>query len=35
MVEHAVGTREEWLSASKELVAAEKQHVRAGDALTR
>jgi len=28
MVEHAVGTREEWLAASGELLAAEKEHGR-------
>jgi predicted dithiol-disulfide oxidoreductase (DUF899 family) len=31
MPEHAVGTREQWLSARKELLAAEKAHLREGD----
>jgi predicted dithiol-disulfide oxidoreductase (DUF899 family) len=35
MSEHAVGTQEEWLAASKELVAAEKEHMRQGDELTK
>jgi predicted dithiol-disulfide oxidoreductase (DUF899 family) len=35
MPDHAVGTQEEWLAASKELLAAEKEHVRRGDALAR
>jgi predicted dithiol-disulfide oxidoreductase (DUF899 family) len=35
MVEHVVGTREEWLAASKELLAAEKEHSRRGDDLAR
>jgi predicted dithiol-disulfide oxidoreductase (DUF899 family) len=35
MPEHAVGTREQWLSARKELLDAEKQHVRRGDELAR
>jgi predicted dithiol-disulfide oxidoreductase (DUF899 family) len=35
MVEHAVGTRAEWLAASKELLAAEKEHSRRGDELAR
>jgi predicted dithiol-disulfide oxidoreductase (DUF899 family) len=30
-----VGTREEWLTARKELLDAEKQHVRSGDELAR
>jgi predicted dithiol-disulfide oxidoreductase (DUF899 family) len=32
---HAVGTREQWLSARKELLAAEKNHMRSGDELAR
>jgi predicted dithiol-disulfide oxidoreductase (DUF899 family) len=35
MPEHAVGTRAEWLSARKELLAAEKEHSRRGDELAR
>jgi predicted dithiol-disulfide oxidoreductase (DUF899 family) len=35
MAKHAVGTQEEWLAASRELVAAEKQHMRQGDELAR
>ena len=35
MPEHAVGTRDEWLVASKELLAAEKEHSRRGDELAR
>src|SRR6266516_1333108 len=35
MPEHAVGTREQWLSARKELLDAEKDHVRRGDELAR
>jgi predicted dithiol-disulfide oxidoreductase (DUF899 family) len=35
MPEHAVGTREEWLLARKELLAAEKAHSRKGDELAR
>jgi predicted dithiol-disulfide oxidoreductase (DUF899 family) len=35
MSAHAVGTAEEWLAASRELVAAEKEHMRAGDELSR
>jgi predicted dithiol-disulfide oxidoreductase (DUF899 family) len=35
MPEHAVGTREEWLSARRELLAAEKEHMRQGDELAR
>jgi predicted dithiol-disulfide oxidoreductase (DUF899 family) len=35
MPAHAVGTREQWLSASKELLAAEKAHARSGDDLAR
>ena len=33
MAKHAIGTREEWLAASRELLDAEKEHGRAGDAL--
>jgi predicted dithiol-disulfide oxidoreductase (DUF899 family) len=33
--DHAVGTRAEWLAASKELLAAEKEHSRRGDELAR
>jgi predicted dithiol-disulfide oxidoreductase (DUF899 family) len=32
---HKTGTREEWLAARKELLAAEKDNMRQGDALTR
>ena len=35
MLDHVVGTREEWLAASKELLAAEKEHSRRGDELAR
>jgi predicted dithiol-disulfide oxidoreductase (DUF899 family) len=35
MAQHAVGTQEEWLAASRELVAAEKEHMRAGDELAK
>src|SRR5262249_4883115 len=35
MPEHAVGTREQWLTARKELLDAEKEHVRKGDELAR
>src|SRR3954468_23141593 len=35
MPDHAVGTREQWLSARKELLAAEKEHMRQGDELAR
>jgi predicted dithiol-disulfide oxidoreductase (DUF899 family) len=33
MTEHRIGTREEWLEASRELVAREKAHMREGDAI--
>ena len=33
MTEHRTGTREEWLEASRELVAREKEHMRQGDEL--
>ena len=35
MLDHAVGTHEEWLAASKELLVAEKEHSRRGDELAR
>ena len=35
MATHAVGTDEEWLAARKELLAAEKEHMRQGDELAR
>ncbi|HEX6713762.1 MAG TPA: DUF899 domain-containing protein [Thermoleophilaceae bacterium] len=35
MTEHATGTREEWLAARLELLAAEKEHTRRGDELAR
>jgi predicted dithiol-disulfide oxidoreductase (DUF899 family) len=35
MPEHAVGTQEQWLSASKDLLDAEKEHSRRGDELAR
>jgi predicted dithiol-disulfide oxidoreductase (DUF899 family) len=35
MPEHAVGTQEQWLSARKELLAGEKEHMRQGDELAR
>jgi predicted dithiol-disulfide oxidoreductase (DUF899 family) len=35
MPEHAVGTRDQWLSARKELLHAEKEHMRQGDELAR
>ena len=35
MTDHRTGTREEWLTARKELLEAEKQHMRRGDELTR
>jgi predicted dithiol-disulfide oxidoreductase (DUF899 family) len=35
MPDHAVGTQEPWLSASKELLASEKEHMRRGDELAR
>jgi predicted dithiol-disulfide oxidoreductase (DUF899 family) len=35
MTEHAVGTRDQWLSARGELLAAEKEHMRRGDELAR
>ena len=35
MAEHAVGTRDQWLAARKDLLEAEKAHMRAGDELAR
>jgi predicted dithiol-disulfide oxidoreductase (DUF899 family) len=35
MTEHKVGSREEWLSARKALLAREKEHTRRGDELAR
>lgn len=35
MTEHSVGTREEWLKARTEPLAAEKEHTRRGDELTK
>src|SRR5262245_27731093 len=35
MLDHVVGTQEEWLAASKELLADEKEHSRRGDELAR
>src|SRR5437660_12570661 len=35
MLDHAVGTQEGWLAASKDLLAAEKEHSRRGDELAR
>jgi predicted dithiol-disulfide oxidoreductase (DUF899 family) len=35
MTDYKTGTREEWLAARRELLAAEKQHMRRGDELTR
>ncbi len=35
MPQHAVGTRDEWLSARRELLVAEKEHRRHGDELAR
>jgi predicted dithiol-disulfide oxidoreductase (DUF899 family) len=35
MTTHALGTPEEWLDARKELLAAEKEHMRQGDELAR
>ena len=35
MLDHVVGTREEWFAESKELLAAEKEHSRRGDELAR
>ena len=35
MSEHAVGTQDQWLSARRELLEAEKEHMRQGDDLAR
>src|SRR5919197_3068098 len=35
MTRHQTGTREEWLAARRELLAAEKEHTRRGDELAR
>ncbi len=35
MTMHRTGTRDEWLAARRELLAAEKEHTRRGDALAR
>lgn len=35
VIEHRIGTREEWLEARQELLAAEKKHMRQGDELAR
>src|SRR5207253_641362 len=35
MTVHSTGTREEWLAARRELLAAEKEHTRRGDELAR
>src|SRR5256714_12789344 len=35
MPEHEVGTREGWLAARRELLDAEKEHMRRGDELAR
>ena len=35
MTEHRTGTQEEWLEASRALLAAEKEHMRQGDELAR
>jgi predicted dithiol-disulfide oxidoreductase (DUF899 family) len=35
MPEHAVGTRDHWLAARRQLLDAEKEHMRQGDALAR
>jgi predicted dithiol-disulfide oxidoreductase (DUF899 family) len=35
MTEHPTGTHDQWLAASRELVDAEKEHMRQADALTR
>ena len=35
MATHATGTREQWLTARRELLDAEKEHTRKGDELAR
>ena len=35
MATHVVGTEEEWLAARRELLVAEKEHMRQGDELAR
>jgi len=35
MIKHPTGTREQWLAARSELLAAEKEHTRVGDDLAR
>src|SRR2546423_12586097 len=35
MTEHRTGTRQEWLAARRELLDAEKEHMRQGDELAR
>ena len=35
MAGHAVGTRDQWLAARRELLEAEKAHMRGGDELAR
>ena len=35
MAEHATGTRDEWLAARRDLLGAEKEHMRQGDELAR
>ena len=35
MTSHTIGTRDEWLAARRELLQAEKDHTRRGDALAR
>jgi predicted dithiol-disulfide oxidoreductase (DUF899 family) len=35
MTEHRIGTQEEWLSARRDLLEAEKEHMRRGDQLAR
>src|SRR5262245_14648386 len=35
MADHRIGTREEWLAASEELLKREKEHTRLGDEIAR
>ena len=35
MVDHKIGTREEWTAARRELLDREKEHTRLGDELAR